>query len=98
MTSLSVDFKSQEPVAIGTKPLDSHEPTPVDHDGSQPVAPRPEPAAPNPRAGLLADLARRCSEAAAVGDLETARFCHRAMAELLEAAEPGVVDLARERV
>jgi hypothetical protein len=83
---------------MGRNPLESHDPDPVDHDGSLPVAPLPGPAVPNPRAGLLGDLARRCSEAAAAGDLETARFCHRAMAELLEAAEPGaVVDLAAER-
>lgn len=70
----------------------------ADHDASQPVAPLPEPSVPNPRAGLLSDLARRCAEAAAAGDLETARFCHRAMAELLEADEPTrVVDLARAR-
>lgn len=69
-----------------------------DRDGSRPREPLPGAAEPNPRGGLLADLARRCSEAAAAGDLDTARFCNRAMAELLDgSAEGAVVDLALER-
>jgi len=53
----------------------------------------------DPRAALIATLARSVADLAAAGDLAAARIAHETMGKLLETAQGGaaVVDLAERR-